>query len=234
MKDLVLILPIYNEESSIEFVINQWIEELNKYNIDYDIYAYNDGSKDNTANILKSLSEKYPNLKHKNKENSGHGPTILQGYRENCTNYKWIFQIDSDNEMSPDGFISLWTNRENYSFLIGIRDKRIQNFSRMIISYVSRFTVKLFYGLNGPYDVNCPYRLMKSEDFKSVFEIIPSDTFSPNIIISGFVTKNKIKFYETPVYCKPRQTGVISIQNFKLLKAAIKSFMQTIAFSFKL
>ena len=115
MKDLVLILPVYN-----------------------------DGSKDNTAQILKSLSEKYPRLKYKNKENSGHGPTILQGYRENCKSYNWIFQIDSDNEMGTEGFNSLWTNRENYNFLIGIRNKRIQYLSRNIISYISRLTIKYF------------------------------------------------------------------------------------------
>lgn len=73
---------------------------------------------------------------------------------------------------------------------------------------------------------------MKSDIFKQLFEIIPSDTFSPNIIISGVVTKKKLKFYETPVYCQLRQTGKVSIQHLKLLKAAIKSFVQTIVFYF--
>ena len=234
MKDLAVIIPVYNEEGAIENVINKWTQELDKYGIDYNICAYNDGSKDNTAQILESISGKYPKLKYVNKPNSGHGSTILQGYRENCNDYKWIFQIDSDDEMGTEGFNSLWSNRENYDFLVGIRDKRIQSLPRKIISKVSRTTIKLFYGLKGPYDVNSPYRLMRGDIFAALYQAIPQDTFAPNVIISGFVANKRLRFFETPVDCKLRQTGEVSIQKLKLLKAAVKSFVQTIAFSFRL
>ena len=234
MKDLAVIMPVYNEEGAIEQVINKWTQELDKYEIDYNICAYNDGSKDSTAQILESISKKYPQLKYVNKPNSGHGSTILQGYRETCNDYEWIFQIDSDDEMGPEGFNSLWNNRENYDFLVGIRDKRIQSLPRKIISKVSRLTIKLFYGFNGPYDVNSPYRLMKGKVFANLYNAIPQNTFAPNVIISGFVANRKLRFYETPVNCKLRQTGEVSIQKLKLLKAAARSFAQTIAFSFKL
>lgn len=234
MKDLAVVVPVYNEEGAIEKVIEKWTQELDKYGIDYNICAYNDGSKDNTAQILENLSEKFPRLKFVNKQNSGHGSTILQGYRENCKEYEWIFQIDSDDEMGPEGFNSLWSQKDNYDFLVGIRDHRIQSFPRKIISMVSRLTIKIFYGLNGPYDVNSPYRLMRSEKFANLFEKIPAQTFAPNVIISGFVANKKLRFYQTPVECKLRQTGEVSIQKLKLLKAAAKSFMQTIAFANKL
>ena len=35
------------------------------------------------------------------KTNSGHGPTILLGYREN-SDCAWVFQMDSDDEMGPE------------------------------------------------------------------------------------------------------------------------------------
>ena len=234
MKDLAIIIPVYNEEGAIETVIDKWTQELDKYEIDYNICAYNDGSKDKTAEILEKISSKYPRLRYINKPNSGHGSTILQGYRENSKDYEWLFQIDSDDEMGTEGFYTLWQNRENYDFLVGIRDKRIQSLPRKIISMVSRLTIKLFYGLNGPYDVNAPYRLMRSEKFANLFNQISHNTFAPNVIISGFVANKKLRFFETPVNCKLRQTGEVSIQKLKLLKAAAKSFIQTITFSTKL
>ncbi len=234
MDKLAIVMPVYNEEGAIENVINIWCSELDKYEIEYTIFAYNDGSKDKTSEILHELEIQYPRLKCIDKKNSGHGSTILQGYRDASENYDWIFQIDSDNEMGAEGFYSLWRKRNEYDYLVGIRDNRIQQLPRKIISIISRLTIKLFYGLNGPYDVNSPYRLMKSEVFKNLYSKIPSDTFAPNVIISGFVANKKLKFYETPVTCKLRTTGEVSIKKWKLLKAAIKSFKQTICFAHNL
>lgn len=69
---------------------------------------------------------------------------------------------------------------------------------------------------------------MKSTVFKELFYKIPSDTFAPNVIISGFAAKKRLKIYEIPVNCRLRETGEVSIKKWKLLKAAVKSFCQTI------
>lgn len=233
MGNLAVVMPVYNEEGAIGAVIEKWTSELDKLQIDYNIFAYNDGSKDNTAAILEELAKTQPKLVAINKANSGHGATILKAYRDNAPNYTWIFQMDSDDEMGPEGFASLWEKRHDYDFLIGIRDGRLQQLPRKIISFVSRACVKIFYGFNGVWDVNSPYRLMRSEKFVDLFNKIPEDTFAPNVIISGFVARKKLKFYQIPVPCKLRQTGEVSIKKWKLLKAAAKSFLQTITFSFK-
>ena len=231
MGDLAVIVPVYNEEESVSIVINEWTEELEKLNIDYKIFIYNDGSKDNTSSVMKELAEKNNRIIAIDKQNSGHGPTILRGYKENCANFEWLFQTDSDNEMSAKDFYKLWEQRKDYDFLIGTRANRPQPFMRKLVSIVSRICIRLFYG-KGVWDVNSPYRLMKSEIFEELFEQIPSDTFAPNVIISGFIAKKKIKFYQEKVLYQQRQTGEVSLNKIKLCKVAIKSFWQTIAFSF--
>lgn len=233
MENLAVVMPVYNEEGAIGAVIEKWAAELDKLQIDYNIIAYNDGSKDNTAAFLEELTKTQHKLIVVNKANSGHGATILKAYRDNAPKYTWIFQMDSDDEMGPEGFVSLWEKRNDYDFLLGIRDGRLQELPRKIISFVSRACVKIFYGINGVWDVNSPYRLMKSEKFADLFSKIPEDTFAPNVIISGFVARKKLRFFQTPVPCKPRQTGEVSIKKWKLFKAAAKSFLQTISFSFK-
>lgn len=231
MENLAVIIPVYNEEEIIETVINEWIFELDKLNIDYKIFAYNDGSKDKSEEILEKLASEKPQLVAINKENSWHGPTILRGYRENSPNFEWLLQIDSDREMSPKDFNKLWDKRTENDFLIAIRKDRPQSFTRSLISFISRICVKLFYGFGGPWDVNSPYRLMKSEKFIDLFNQIPESTLSPNIIISGYVAKKKIKFLELPIHCAQRKTGK-SLNSLKLLKTATKSFFQTLTFSF--
>jgi dolichol-phosphate mannosyltransferase len=231
MKDLIVVIPAYNEEEIIEFVIKDWIYHLNKLDINFQINVYNDGSPDNTFLKLLELSKTYKELNPVDKINSGHGPTILSGYKDVVDNADWIFQIDSDNEMKADYFYKLWKNKSEYDFLIGIRDNRNQPLSRKLVSSISRFVVKLFYG-NLVNDVNSPYRLMRSSKFKSVFSIIPENTFAPNLVISGFTSKKNLKVFQIPIPHYDRETGEVSIKKWKLFKAAFKSMIQTIKISF--
>jgi dolichol-phosphate mannosyltransferase len=228
--DLCVVMPVYNEEGAIAAVLAKWVKELDTLNINYQIHPYNDGSKDNTAAILEAEAKKYPErvIVH-NKKNSGHGPTILQGYREQSAVSEWVFQMDSDDEMGPEKFGDLWEQRDQYDFLIGIRDGRYQELPRKIISWMSRAVVRIFFG-RGVRDVNSPYRLMKSAVFSSFYRVIPDDTFAPNVIISGWVAREQLKFYESHIPHGDRKTGEVSIKKWKLLKVALKSFFQTIKF----
>lgn len=229
--DLVIVIPIYNEEGAIEKVIHSWTTELKKIGTNFEIHVYNDGSTDNTINILNNLIKKYDRLIIHNKANSGHGPTILQGYIDNCLISKWIFQIDSDDEMEAKWFSYLWDKRYKHDFIIGRRSGRKSPLSRKLVSLCSRIVVNLFYG-SGVNDVNCPYRLMKADVFRPCFFSIPKNTFAPNVIISGFAALKKIKTFEIDIPHRNRTTGTVSIRKMSLLKGIIKSFIQTIYYRF--
>ncbi|MCK5074199.1 MAG: glycosyltransferase family 2 protein [Bacteriovoracaceae bacterium] len=230
--ELTVIMPFYNEEQNASTTVHTWIEELGKLNISFKLAAYNDGSKDNTGKVLHKLERDIPELTVIDKENTGHGPTILSGYRENL-NSKWIFQTDSDNELPASSFPDIWLNRHNYDFLIGIRKNRQSPLSRKIITGISRLVVTLFYG-RGVHDVNSPYRLMRSSFLRSIVTKIPENTFAPNVIISGLAVLHNLRIYNTPVPHTPRQMGEVSIKKWKLLMAALTSFRQTILFRYSL
>lgn len=222
--ELAVIIPVYNEEGSIEKVINKWNTELLKTSINFEIHVYNDGSKDKTLDILSKLKRNNRNLFIHHKNNSGHGPTILRGYCE-TSHVEWIFQADSDDEIEPRAFHKFWSYRDKYDFVIGRRTERKSPFSRSIISMIARVFVNTIYG-KSVYDVNCPYRLIKVDTFKDCFLSIPKNTFAPNVIISGYAAWKKIKTAEVEVLFKPRTTGEVSIKKFKLFKAAIISGWQ--------
>lgn len=232
MLDLVVVIPVYNEELSIAGVLRDWSAVLDSLGMKYVIAVYNDGSQDRTKEVL---AETESALKGKilvvNKGNSGHGPTILQGYKEYAPKSDWIFQIDSANEMQPDGFAELWSARGEYDFLLGYRGGRTQPLSRKIVSVVSRVTVRLFYGKT-VWDVNSPYRLMKSSVFAPVFSQIPANTFAPNVIIAGWVGMKGLRHAQFRIPHTNRRTGEVSIKKGKLFRAAFRSFVQTVSFSF--
>jgi dolichol-phosphate mannosyltransferase len=230
MYDLAVVMPVYNEAECICDVLDDWIQELSLMVINYRLIVLNDGSRDTTAETLARYAGN-PNITVINKKNSGHGPTILQGYGIAVQDALWVFQVDSDNEIKAEQFKKLWTEREKYDAVIGVRDGRQQPFSRKIISSVSRLVVRVFYG-QGVIDVNCPFRLMRTEALKQILQQIPSNTFAPNVAISGFFALRKAGLLNQPVRHTNRQTGEVSIKKWKLLKAATKSFLQIIQIRF--
>lgn len=224
--DLALVMPVYNEAECIESVIRDWDSTLGTLGIKYRLLIYNDGSKDNTAEVLGCFKNSQT-VQVTNKPNSGHGPTILRGYRDGVEVADWVFQCDSDGEMLAGGFADLWKKRDDYDALFGYRDERIQSQSRAFISFVSRLVVRLFFG-KGVKDVNTPYRLIRSDILKPIIKNIPEDTFAPNVIISGELNRRNRRIYNTPVKHQHRRTGQVSIVKWKLWKAVFRSFFQTL------
>lgn len=230
---LCVVMPVYNEQDAIGPVLEKWVKALTALGIDFVIRPYNDGSKDRSLEVMRKVAARADRIEVRDKKNGGHGNTILTGYREAAKDgFDWVFQIDSDDEMGPEKFGELWTKRGEYDFLVGIRDGRKQALPRKIISFVSRLCVRLFYG-KSIWDVNTPYRLMRVSKFREFYEKIPLTTFAPNVILSGLVGRNHLRFHEIRVPQHDRTTGEVSIKKWKLLKAAARSFYQTIAFAVK-
>ena len=230
---LCVVMPVYNERDAIRSVLEKWHSELDRLHVDFTIRPYNDGSRDDSLAVMKATAlELGGRIDVKDKPNGGHGNTILTGYRDAAADgFDWVFQIDSDDEMGPERFHVLWENRNENDFLVGIREGRHQALPRKIISLVSRLCVRIFYG-KGIWDVNTPYRLMRISAFKPFFEAIPLSTFAPNVILSGLAARHRLRMFETRVPQHDRATGEVSIKKWKLLKAAARSFRQTISFAF--
>ena len=229
---LCVILPVYNEEAVVGAVLRKWDEELGRQGIDYVIRPYNDGSKDGSLQVMKDFAAAHKRVEVRDKANSGHGPAILEGYRDAARDgFDWIFQIDSDDEMGPEKFGDIWDRRGDYDFLVGRREGRVQALSRRIVSFFSRLCVRMFYG-KSVWDVNSPYRLMRVFAFRDFYDTIPITTFAPNVILSGLAARHHLRCFEIRVPQHDRTTGRGSLAKWKLLKAAVRSFRQTIAFAF--
>jgi glycosyltransferase involved in cell wall biosynthesis len=223
---LAHVMPVYNEEECIADVVASWIGMYEANGVDYKMIVLNDGSKDRTAEALAKF-ESNPGVCVINKPNSGHGPTILEGYNLAVDFAEWVFQCDSDDEMPAEAFPELWNQREPYAALFGYRAGRQQPFARKLISATSRKAIALLFA-SGVRDVNTPYRLMRSSYLAELLPRIPADTFAPNILISGYFAKKKVPIKNLPVPHQGRRTGTVSIMKFKLWKVAFLALRQTI------
>lgn len=227
-RELIVVMPVYNEADCIAGVVRSWSDTLCSLGINAEILVLNDGSKDETAAALSAFNGN-PRVRVINKANSGHGPTILEGYRDAVARAQWVFQIDSDDEMRPDAFANFWRRRAKYDAIFGIRAARQQDKARRMLSAGSRLAVKLLFG-RGVRDVNVPYRLMRADKLAPIVAAIPPDTFAPNILISGVLGRNRRRITNLPVLHENRKTGTGSLTNSKVWKVAARSLGQTLRF----
>lgn len=96
MNKLSMIIPVYNDEKNIENSINS----LLKQTIQVDIIVVDDGSTDNTSNILNELKNKYNNIYYYKKENNGIAETRNFGVDKVQTEYFGF--LDSDDTCKED------------------------------------------------------------------------------------------------------------------------------------
>lgn len=80
---LLVVLPVYNEQAAIEAVVSQWFGMLDQQVDDFVMLVIDDGSEDSTMDLLERLCDDLgPRLEVRSRPNRGHGQTCVEGYRE--------------------------------------------------------------------------------------------------------------------------------------------------------
>ena len=97
---LSILIPAYNEEGTIANTIHSVFET--NYKFLKEVIVINDGSKDKTLEIAKSLERKYPLLKVIDKKNSGKADSLNQAIR--IVKGDFITIIDADSYPDKDAF----------------------------------------------------------------------------------------------------------------------------------
>tara|TARA_B100001063_G_scaffold153724_1_gene143405 strand:- start:65 stop:769 length:705 start_codon:yes stop_codon:yes gene_type:complete len=201
MSDLKLsvIIPAYNEEKTIIETLKR-IQITKKNKIEYEIIVINDGSKDNTSNLLKSNNELYDKLiEYEN--NSGKGFAVKKGIEVSTGEYV-IFQ-DADLEYDPvdfDKFIDLITNF-NVDGIIGSRFvysrfTRSHNIMNKFGNYILTFFFNVLYNTTFT-DIYSCYFCFKKELLN--YENLKTVGFEQHAEILCKVIKNGKYFYEVPI-----------------------------------
>ncbi|WP_455646108.1 glycosyltransferase family 2 protein [Methanosphaera sp.] len=92
MVEISVIIPVYNVEKYLESCLNTIINQTFQ---DIEIICINDGSKDNSLNILKEFSKKDNRIQVISQKNQGHAVATNKGI--SMAKGKYLFLMDSDD-----------------------------------------------------------------------------------------------------------------------------------------
>jgi glycosyltransferase involved in cell wall biosynthesis len=230
---LYIIIPAYNEEANIRQVVDEWYPIAVMAGESSRLVIVNDGSKDGTLSVLQEEQKTRPQLIVKDKENSGHGSTILAGYKFALSEgADYVFQTDSDGQTLPSEFEPFWIARDKYDITVGYRNKRRDGLMRVFVTKVLRLVVYLCFKVY-VLDANTPYRLMSANTLRDNLKYIPDDFFLTNVALSAIYKKKRQKVHFIPISFRPRQGGKNSINLIKIIKVGTESIRSFIVINDK-
>jgi len=218
--DLVLVIPVYNEEDAVIAVLKEWRAELERtVGLGrFSILVIDDGSTDATPQRLAALG--WPELRVHRHANRGHGQSCLVGYIEAArTGAPFVFQIDSDGQCDPAGFAGVWARRASAAAIYGRRRSRDDGWARVLISRVLRASLKVARRtrLN---DTNVPFRLYRAPLAAAAAARVPPDFNLANIAMALLLEPEG--FEEVPIHFRDRIGGHPTVRLWGFVPKALR------------
>ena len=201
MSSLFIVIPAYNESENIEQTIRDWYPIVESHNEEGKsrLVIINDGSKDNTLQLVKAQMKDHPLLIALDKPNGGHGSTVLYGYRYAIKNHAdYIFQTDSDGQTNPAEFEQFWKKRNSFDAIIGNREVRGDGKSRKFVENTVCFLLRMIFHVKVP-DANAPFRLMRTDLVNKYIRRLPKNYNLPNIMLTTYFVYYKEKVTFIPI-----------------------------------
>jgi dolichol-phosphate mannosyltransferase len=201
---LSIIIPVFNEETHVEEVLNKIRSVVLPQGIDREIIVIDDGSNDNTPQILKKFSSDNVISVHTSVLNFGKGTAIRIGIKKAKGDI--ILIQDADLEYNPDEFTNLLepilSGRAKVVYGSRFKGNIIgMKFMYRLANHMLTFLANLLYRAHITDEATC-YKIFTSDVIRKVDLKCKRFEFCPEI--TAKVLKSGEKIYEVPVSYRSR------------------------------
>jgi glycosyltransferase involved in cell wall biosynthesis len=166
--DLSVVIPVYNEEESIQ-ELTEWIERVCTNNrLSYEIIFIDDGSSDSSWDRILQMSFKNNSVKgFRFRRNYGKAAALHTGFGE--ADGEVVITMDSDLQDSPDEIPHLvkMIRNEGFDLVSGWKKKRYDPFVKRLTSRFYNGTARWSSGIK-LHDFNCGLKAYSQEVVKSI------------------------------------------------------------------
>ena len=202
LSSLSIVIPAYNDEKTIESVVERAILSGKKCTKRYELICINDASADATGSILDDLQKQIKELRvvH-HRTNKGYGETIKELYYE--SQYDWLFSVPGDFQIDPMEIVKLIPYHISADMIIGDRVNRQENAKRLRQSRIYNHLIRMLFHVP-IYDINS-VRLMRTNMLKTIQLKSTSAFVDAELTISAI--RKGFRVAEIPIIHKKRDTA---------------------------
>ena len=167
--DISVIIPLYNEAESLP-ELEQWIARVMADNgFSYEILFINDGSTDDSWDVIRRLAESNPAVKGVSfRRNYGKSPALNTGFVRAQGDV--VITMDADLQDSPDEIPALYDmiKNEGYDLVSGWKQKRYDPLSKTIPTKLFNATARRVSGIKNLHDFNCGLKAYRNKVVKHI------------------------------------------------------------------
>lgn len=199
--ELTIIIPVYNEEDNLDRVHQEMKQFLSISKKKTKILFVNDGSKDNSQNLIEKIckdNEEFTFISFE--KNAGLSAAIKAGF--DYTDTPWVGYIDADLQTAPEDFNILMEYTGEFDLVTGVRSNRKDSFTKNMSSKIANGIRRTFTD-DGMDDTGCPLKIIRTDMAKKIPMFNGLHRFLPAMIL---LQNGKIK--QTPVRHFQRIAGV--------------------------
>ena len=167
--NISVVIPLYNEAESLP-ELHAWIQRVMTENqFTYEIIFINDGSTDNSWEVIEQLAGKDKNVKGiKFRRNYGKSPALSCGFRK--AEGDVVITMDADLQDSPDEIPELYRmiTEEKYDLVSGYKQKRYDPLTKTIPTKLFNATARSISGVHNLHDFNCGLKAYRRDVIKNI------------------------------------------------------------------
>lgn len=167
--DLSIVVPLYNEDESLPELV-EWIDRVcTEHNYHYEVIMVDDGSTDNSWEVVTQLSQQYATIKGiRFQRNYGKSAALNEGFKASKGNV--VITMDADLQDSPDEIPELYRMIivEGFDMVSGWKKVRYDN------AVTKNLPSKLYNAVNRKvsgiqlHDMNCGLKSYRNRVIKSI------------------------------------------------------------------
>ena len=170
--DISVVIPLFNEEESLPELFS-WIKRVMEENrFSYEVFFVNDGSTDNSWQVIEQLREENPNVVHgiKFRRNYGKSPALYCGFDR--VQGDVVITMDADLQDSPDETPELYRmiKEDGYDLVSGYKMNRSKGdpLSKTIPTKLFNATARKVSGIHNLHDFNCGLKAYRRDVVKNI------------------------------------------------------------------
>jgi glycosyltransferase involved in cell wall biosynthesis len=202
---LSIFFPAYNDAPSLPGLIATSFELASRFTDDFEVIIVNDGSTDNTAEVLRDLRTKYgQRLQVVNHEkNRGYGGALRSGFA--AARKEYVFYTDGDGQYDVSELSQLLHEAaQGASWVNGYKRLRADAIHRVVIGAIYREFVRALFRLRLR-DVDCDFRLIRRQAVEALNLQSTSGTICVELVWG--LESQGLRAVEVGVTHKPRLHG---------------------------